>query len=375
VPTTTPTSAATPAGTCGNGVLDAGEQCDDGNTLGGDCCSATCQIETTPCNLTRLGTIVARVTAPSGTGNKSLEVIRDGDKPPVGSTDSARQYDTWDGFNTAPEDWIGYTYATPQTFSRVVFQEGMNFGDGGWFDTLRVQVRQNGTWINVSGLTSTPAYPPNDGINYETYTLNFAPIAGDGVRLDGAPGGSDDFISVGELEIYGGFIGSPPTPTATATPGPNLALQGTIVARVTAPTGSGNKSLEVIRDGDKPPVGNGDSTRQYDTWDGANTAPEDWIGYTFATSKTFTRVVFQEGKNFSDGGWFTTLRVQVRQSGVWTNVANLTVTPPYPANDGINYETYVLDFPAVTGDGIRLDGDPGGSADFISVGELEVYGP
>jgi cysteine-rich repeat protein len=356
-------------------VLDAGEQCDDGNTLGGDCCSATCQIETTPCNLTRLGTIVARVTAPTGTGNKNLEVIRDGDKPPVGNTDSTRQYDTWDGINTAPEDWIGYTYATPQTFSRVVFQEGKNFGDGGWFDTLKVQVRQAGVWVDVTGLVSTPTYPPNDGINYETYTLNFAPIAGDGVRLDGAPGGSDDFISVGELEIYGGFIGSPPTPTATATPGPNLASQGTIVARVTAPTGSGNKSLEVIRDGDKPPVGNGDSTRQYDTYDGANTAPEDWIGYTFATPRTFTRVVFQEGKNFSNGGWFTTLRVQVRQSGVWTNVANLTVTPAYPANDGINYETYVLDFPAVTGDGIRLDGDPGGSADFISVGELEVYGP
>ena len=30
---------------CGNGVIDAGEQCDDGNVLGGDCCSASCQYE------------------------------------------------------------------------------------------------------------------------------------------------------------------------------------------------------------------------------------------------------------------------------------------------------------------------------------------
>ena len=30
---------------CGNGVLDAGEQCDDGNTLAGDCCSPTCKFE------------------------------------------------------------------------------------------------------------------------------------------------------------------------------------------------------------------------------------------------------------------------------------------------------------------------------------------
>jgi cysteine-rich repeat protein len=30
---------------CGDGIVDAGEQCDDGNTLNGDCCSATCQLE------------------------------------------------------------------------------------------------------------------------------------------------------------------------------------------------------------------------------------------------------------------------------------------------------------------------------------------
>jgi cysteine-rich repeat protein len=32
--------------TCGDGALDAGEQCDDSNTAAGDCCSATCQYET-----------------------------------------------------------------------------------------------------------------------------------------------------------------------------------------------------------------------------------------------------------------------------------------------------------------------------------------
>jgi cysteine-rich repeat protein len=30
---------------CGNGTLDVGEECDDGNTLDGDCCSATCRDE------------------------------------------------------------------------------------------------------------------------------------------------------------------------------------------------------------------------------------------------------------------------------------------------------------------------------------------
>ena len=36
---------AGPAGYCGNGVLDPGEQCDDGNTVNGDGCNALCQIE------------------------------------------------------------------------------------------------------------------------------------------------------------------------------------------------------------------------------------------------------------------------------------------------------------------------------------------
>ncbi len=38
-------SCLTPAGTCGNGVVEPGEQCDDGNTVAGDGCSPTCQLE------------------------------------------------------------------------------------------------------------------------------------------------------------------------------------------------------------------------------------------------------------------------------------------------------------------------------------------
>ena len=35
---------------CGDGVLEAGEQCDDGNNLPGDCCSASCSFETGSCD-------------------------------------------------------------------------------------------------------------------------------------------------------------------------------------------------------------------------------------------------------------------------------------------------------------------------------------
>lgn len=39
-------------GSCGNKVLDAGEACDDGNTINGDCCSSTCALENCGCNAT-----------------------------------------------------------------------------------------------------------------------------------------------------------------------------------------------------------------------------------------------------------------------------------------------------------------------------------
>ena len=41
-------SACEDAGSCGNNVLDAGEECDDGNVFGGDGCSPTCRFNTAP---------------------------------------------------------------------------------------------------------------------------------------------------------------------------------------------------------------------------------------------------------------------------------------------------------------------------------------
>jgi hypothetical protein len=152
-------------------------------------------------DVTASATIIALITSPTGGGNHNIEVIRDGVYPPVGSTNSLQQYDTYTGV-TRTEDWIGYQFTTPQSFAQVVFQDGMQFHDGGWFNTLAVQVRQSGVWVTVPGATVSPAYKGNDGINYETYTFTFPPITGDAIRIDGQPGGSATFISVGELRVY-----------------------------------------------------------------------------------------------------------------------------------------------------------------------------
>jgi Domain of unknown function (DUF1929)/IPT/TIG domain len=325
-------------------------------------------------NLASLGTPIAKVTAPQGTGARSLEVIRDGVMPAVGSADSATQYDTWTGA-AATDDWVGYEFGAVRSFNRVVFQEGRHFADGGWFTSLTVQVRQAGAWVNVARLASTPAYPGvNNGINFESYSLQFDAISGDAIRIYGAPGGAATFISVAELQVYGDANTPPPPPPPAAAAAQNLASLGTPIAKVTAPQGGGARSLEVIRDGVMPAVGSADSATQYDTWTGA-AATDDWVGYEFSAARSFNRVVFQEGRHFADGGWFTSLTVQVRQAGNWVNVARLASTPAYPGtNNGTSYETYSLQFDAISGDAIRIYGAPGGTATFISVAELQVYG-
>ncbi len=156
--------------------------------------------------------------------------------------------------------------------------------------------------------------------------------------------------------------------------GSDITASASIIAFITAPTGGGSKNLEVIRDGVTPAVGSTDYTLQYDTYNGGGARPEDWIGYSFATNKSFNKLVFQEGGNFSDGGAFTTLQVQVRQGTTWVSVPNVTLTPAYPGANGISFETLTFSFPDIVGNGIRIDGNPAGSAHFISVAELRVFG-
>ncbi len=158
-------------------------------------------------DVTQQGSIIARVTSlfppfPQGGGNPNAEVIRDNDFPPVGSNDSLRQYDTFHFGQQGDLDWIGYSFPSPRVFRHVVFQEGRNFNDGGWFDSFTLQYRVGSTWFDVQGLNITPTYQPNDGVSYETYTLTFEPAIGSAIRVVGNPGGSNNFISVGELRIF-----------------------------------------------------------------------------------------------------------------------------------------------------------------------------
>lgn len=166
-------------------------------------------------DITATGTIIARVlelkpSGPQGTGNSDPEVIRDGDYPPVGSA-RLRQFDTFHGGDQGTSDWIGYTFPSPRELNRLVFQEGINAPDGGWFDSFNVQVRVADNWISVTDLVVSPAYPNADnGVSFEKYHISFAPVVADGIRIEGLPGGSNRYISVSELRAFAGHPSSGP---------------------------------------------------------------------------------------------------------------------------------------------------------------------
>lgn len=165
-------------------------------------------------DVTSQGTIIARVfelvpPLPQGGGNLDPEVIRDGDRPAVGGANSQRQYDTFHSGDQGALDWIGYALPAPRVLQRIVFQEGRHFFNGGWFQTLGVQVGDGVSWSNVSGLSVTPLYAGSNGVSFETFQLDFTPISATHVRLVGVPGGSSKFISVAELRVFARLASGP----------------------------------------------------------------------------------------------------------------------------------------------------------------------
>ncbi|MEV5551197.1 FG-GAP-like repeat-containing protein [Streptomyces sp. NPDC052309] len=105
--------------------------------------------------------------------------------------------------------WWGYTWPRQYMMNKVVYTTGDMFPDGGWFaGDLRVQVRRDHQWVDVSGQRIGPAYPHDSTAGaHRTYTFSFDPTAGDGVRIIGRPGGDKTFTSIAELEVYYGNAG------------------------------------------------------------------------------------------------------------------------------------------------------------------------
>ncbi|NND71611.1 MAG: PKD domain-containing protein [Rhodothermales bacterium] len=152
-------------------------------------------------DITSLGTPIASTLNPTGSGNSDIGVIADGVMPDTSETNPLLQYDTYTGANKT-EDWIGYSFGETRYLSKLVLHEGLEFVDGGWFDSVGVQVLMDGNWSDVNYASFIRPFEYQNGISFDRYTILFEAVWADGVRLIGKPGGSATFISVSELRVF-----------------------------------------------------------------------------------------------------------------------------------------------------------------------------
>ncbi len=129
--TVTIDNSAPPSAVCGNGAVESGEQCDDGNAINGDGCSATCQTESNICSPSDTGLVAnwkldedsgATIADDSGANNYD-GTVSGATSGASGSTTTAfynagaYNFDGTDDFIDMGSNVGNFTLATPFTVS------------------------------------------------------------------------------------------------------------------------------------------------------------------------------------------------------------------------------------------------------------------
>lgn len=315
------------------------------------------------------GKAISSCDNPTGSGNKNVYVILDGSVPVAGKSNNNDSYDTNDG---KPHDfaYVGMEFDYPCVLDEVIFIEGKHYTKGGWFaEEPYIEVLIDGTWQKV-GCKLDRDYPENDrksqGDEFEVFIFWLdEKVKCSGFRVCGVPGGQGTFISCGEL-----------VPVVSSVDYPNDYFDkydDAIITNLSYPNGSGNKDINVIRDGNKK---GSTSLDQYDTYSSYEKYDEVYVGYIFNKAKKVSSISYTTGMMFDGGGWFkdANIKVEALIDGQWVDV-KITNTPNYPSSnnkgDFKSFEEYVFSFDEINCYGIRLSGTPGGSEKFISICELE----
>lgn len=112
-------------------------------------------------DITAKGSIICSVMPENitGTGNKDIEIIRSGSWVNALAATNTSQYDTFTG-KKQKEGYVGIDYGSETyRFTSFAFQEGMHFGNGGWFsEQPKIQVKVNGEWVDVKNQKCEKAY-------------------------------------------------------------------------------------------------------------------------------------------------------------------------------------------------------------------------
>ena len=162
-------------------------------------------------DITAKGSIICSVMPENitGTGNKDIEIIRLGSWVNALAATNTSQYDTFTG-KKQKEGYVGIDYGSETyRFTSFAFQEGMHFGNGGWFsEQPKIQVKVNGEWVDVKNQKCEKAYPQGEGMGdfgdyFEIYPFTFDEIEGTAIRLYATPGGFPSFFSIGQIQVCG----------------------------------------------------------------------------------------------------------------------------------------------------------------------------
>jgi len=192
--TMTITNDGAPCSDCGNGTIDPGEQCDDGNNTSGDGCSATCMNEITDCN---------------NNGTPDDDDIANGDSPDCnengtpdecempmtgGGTPETKTYPVTAGIAIPDEDATGITstFTVPDSGTILDVNVGLDISHT-YNGDLIIGLTHNGTTVLLRS--------PQNNINDNGYDV----IVDD----EGAGG------SLGSINLAGGssLVTSPPSYT------------------------------------------------------------------------------------------------------------------------------------------------------------------
>jgi len=110
-------------------------------------------------------------------------------------------------------DWYQLNFSQPVKFEQLTFYEGDvvwssintyykdDYAKGGFFTDLTVEILRDGIYIQPGNLIMTPGIERYQ--MYQAITFNFAPTAGDAIRVIGTAGGSQSFTTIMELEAQG----------------------------------------------------------------------------------------------------------------------------------------------------------------------------
>ena len=110
-------------------------------------------------------------------------------------------------------DWYQLNFSEPVKFEQLTFYEGdvawnsintyykYDYTRGGFFVDLTVEILRDGIYIQPGNLVMTPGIERYQ--MYQAITFNFAPTAGDAIRVIGTAGGSQNFTTIMELEVQG----------------------------------------------------------------------------------------------------------------------------------------------------------------------------